>query len=113
MTRRRPQAPPGVLEAINMAAIGQFQSERVQWLHLGFTPFTGLDPACEVRSASPFVARAVRVLSAHGGAIYPARSQLAYKEKWAPHAVLPDYLAFQGRPRPGAIWRLLRTANAI
>ena len=48
-----------------------------------------------------------------GGAVVPAATQLAYKQKWGPHTVLPEYIAFQGRPRPGAVWRLMRTANAV
>jgi hypothetical protein len=45
--------------------------------------------------------------------VYPARSQLSYKEKWAPHAVLGEYVAFSGRVRLGPIWQLLRLSNAV
>ncbi|KAA2250948.1 DUF2156 domain-containing protein [Solihabitans fulvus] len=113
LSRRRPEVPPGVMEAINVTAIEAFQSEKSPWLHFGFTPFTSLDPEHEVASASRFVSRIVRLLAEHGDAVYPARQQLAYKEKWAPHAVLPEYIAFQGRPKLGAIWRLLRLTNAV
>jgi lysylphosphatidylglycerol synthetase-like protein (DUF2156 family) len=113
LSRRRMDVPPGVMEAINSTAIGTFQQEQVSWLHFGFTPFVGLDPALEVGAASPLVSRIVRLLAEHGNAVYPAASQLAYKEKWSPHAVLPEYLAFQGRPRVGAVYRLLRVTNAL
>jgi len=113
LSRRRLDVPPGVMEAINSTAIDMFQQEQVPWLHFGFTPFVGLDPALEVGAASPLVSRIVRLLAEHGNAVYPAASQLAYKEKWSPHAVLPEYLAFQGRPRIGAVYRLLRVTNAL
>jgi len=113
LSRRRLDVPPGVMEAINSTAIDVFQHEQVPWLHFGFTPFVGLDPALEVGAASPLVCRIVRLLAEHGNAVYPAASQLAYKEKWSPHAVLPEYLAFQGRPRVGAVYRLLRVTNAL
>ncbi|WRZ87648.1 DUF2156 domain-containing protein [Streptomyces sp. NBC_01007] len=113
LTRRRVEAPPGVMEAINSTAIETFSAERASWLHLGFTPFVGLDPVHETPGASPTVGRIVRFLAAHGEKVYPSRTQLAYKEKWAPHAALPEYIAFSGRPGLGAILRLMRVANAI
>ncbi|MCF2436151.1 hypothetical protein LV779_24565 [Streptomyces thinghirensis] len=45
--------------------------------------------------------------------IYPAASRLEYEQKWAPHVVLPEYIAFRGRLRPGAVWQLLRATNAL
>jgi lysylphosphatidylglycerol synthetase-like protein (DUF2156 family) len=113
LSRRHPDAPPGVMEAVNATAIDVLRAEGVAWLHFGFTPFTGLDPAVETATARPLVSRLVRLLAAHGERIYPARTQLDYKEKWGPHAVLPEYIAFHGRPRLGAVWQLLRVTNAI
>jgi lysylphosphatidylglycerol synthetase-like protein (DUF2156 family) len=113
LSRRLPDAPPGTMEAVNLTAIERFRDEGAAWLHFGFTPFTSLDPGLEAASASRVVARLVRLLADHGEFVYPARTQLAYKEKWGPHAVLPEYIAFQGRPRAGAVWQLLRTANVF
>lgn len=113
LSRRRPDVPPGVMEAINVTAINTFIDEGARWLHFGFTPFTGLGAEHEVPSCSGAVRRVVGLLARHGGAVYPAVTQLAYKEKWGPHAVLPEYIAFQGRPSLGAIWRLMRVANAV
>lgn len=113
LSRRLPEVPPGVMEAINVTAIERFQAEKAGWLHFGFTPFTGLDPALDPDCASPFAARIVRFLAAHGEHVYPAKTQLAYKEKWQPHLVLPEYLAFQGRPRLGGIWQLMRVTNSV
>ncbi|WP_329110221.1 DUF2156 domain-containing protein [Micromonospora sp. NBC_01699] len=113
LTRRRPDAPPGVMEAVNAAAIETFRAEGCRWLHLGFTPFTGLDAEHAVDSGSPLVDRIIRFLATHGEPVYPARTQLAYKQKWGIATVLPEYVAFQGRPRPGAVWRLLRVTNSI
>ncbi|MFJ9692874.1 bifunctional lysylphosphatidylglycerol flippase/synthetase MprF [Kitasatospora sp. NPDC101183] len=113
LTRRRREAPPGVMEAINAQAVQTFCEDGAGWLHLGFTPFTGLDPQHEVASASPMVAKVVRFLAEHGEKVYPSATQVAYKEKWDPHTVLPEYLAFDGGASLGAILGLMRLTNAI
>ena len=111
--RHADSVPPGVMEAVNAAAIERFRSEGAAWLHFGFTPFTGLDPAYEADTASNIVGRIVRLLARRGEMVYPSKTQLAYKEKWGPHVVLPEYIAFQGRVRLGGIWQLMRTTNAV
>jgi lysylphosphatidylglycerol synthetase-like protein (DUF2156 family) len=113
LSRRLPDAPPGVMEALNATAMERFVGDGAGWLHFGFTPFTGLDDEHELPGASRKFTRFARLLADRGQAIYPAASQLEYKEKWAPHAVLPEYIAFLGRPRIGAVWRLLRATNAV
>jgi lysylphosphatidylglycerol synthetase-like protein (DUF2156 family) len=113
LSRRRPDAPPGVMEALNATVIERLTAEGAQWLHFGFTPFTSLAEEHEVPGASRSFARFARLLATRGQAIYPAASQLEYKEKWAPHAVLPEYIAFKGRPRLGAVWQLLRATNSV
>jgi lysylphosphatidylglycerol synthetase-like protein (DUF2156 family) len=113
LSRRRPDVPPGTMEAINASAIEVFRAANARWLHYGFTPFTGLDPAVELPGSSPMVRRFIRFLGAHGAAVYPAQSQVAYKEKWGEQLVIPEYLAFYGRPRMGAIWQILRTTKSI
>ncbi|MBD0421453.1 DUF2156 domain-containing protein [Streptomyces sp. TRM S81-3] len=113
LSRRRPDAPPGVMEALNATVMDRLTEEGAGWLHFGFTPFTGLDPQLELPDSSRLFTRFARVLAERGSAIYPAASQLEYKEKWAPHAVLPEYIAFRGRPRLGAVWQLLRATNAV
>ncbi|MEU6101239.1 bifunctional lysylphosphatidylglycerol flippase/synthetase MprF [Streptomyces flaveolus] len=113
LSRRRPDAPPGVMEALNATVVERLTADGAGWLHFGFTPFTGLDPQHELPGASRTFTRFARLLAEHGDAIYPAASQLEYKQKWAPHVVLPEYIAFRGRPRTGAVWQLLRATNAV
>ncbi|MER7399506.1 DUF2156 domain-containing protein [Streptomyces sp. NPDC000151] len=113
LSRRRPDAPPGVAEAVNSHAIEVFRGEGARWLHFGFTPFTGLDPACEVPGHSPAFRWLVGKLWERGGAVYPARSQLAYKEKWAPDVVIPEYIAFCGRASVRSLIHVFRAANAL
>ncbi|MFI1353159.1 bifunctional lysylphosphatidylglycerol flippase/synthetase MprF [Streptomyces sp. NPDC020898] len=113
LSRRRADAPPGTMELLNSTAIERMTGEGSEWLHFGFTPFVGLDPEREVPGGSGMVARVVRFLGEHGERVYPAAAQLEYKEKWAPHVVLPEYIAFQGGVRPGALWRLGRATNAL
>jgi lysylphosphatidylglycerol synthetase-like protein (DUF2156 family) len=113
LSRRIPDAPPGVMEAINMQAITKFQEEGVDWLHFGFTPFAGLDAEAEVSSASGIVTRIVRLLAEHGRVVYPADSQVDYKNKWCPDVVEPEYLGFHKTVSPTAIWKLLRITRSI
>ena len=113
LSRRIPDAPPGVMEAINMHAIVTFQQEGADWLHFGFTPFVGLSAKAEVSSASGIVARIVRLLAEHGRVVYPADSQLDYKNKWCPDVVAPEYLGFHNTVSPAAIWKLLRITRSI
>jgi lysylphosphatidylglycerol synthetase-like protein (DUF2156 family) len=113
LSRRVPDTPPGVMEALNSTAMGVFREEGAQWLHFGFTPFTTLRPEHELPSHSPITARFMKFLAEHGESVYPSKSQLAYKEKWGPHLVLPEYLAFEGGVRPGAIWEILRVTKSI
>ncbi len=60
LSRRRPTGPPGVMEAINAAAIEAFRAEGVPWLHFGFTPFTGLSADLEHPSRERLVPPARR-----------------------------------------------------
>ncbi|MCT2582799.1 DUF2156 domain-containing protein [Actinophytocola gossypii] len=113
LSRRRPDAPPGVMEAVNTSAIETFLAEGASWLHFGFTPFTGLDPACEDPSASRWFRWLVGQLAVRGAAVYPAATQLAYKRKWAPHAVLPEYVAFSHGASLSAFVQVFRAANAL
>jgi lysylphosphatidylglycerol synthetase-like protein (DUF2156 family) len=119
LTRRAPDAPPGTMELIVHTAVEQFRAEQSRpghtaYLHFGMTPFTGLDDAHEVPGhASRGAAWVVRILAEHGKKIYPAADQVAYKLKWAPDVVLPEYVAFAGRVRAGAVWQLLRVTRAV
>jgi lysylphosphatidylglycerol synthetase-like protein (DUF2156 family) len=113
LSRRIPDRTPGVMEAINHAAIEKFTAEGVPWLHFGFTPFTSLDDGLEVPGRSPGFTQFMHLLWAHGEAVYPAQTQLAYKQKWAPDVVLPEYVAFHGRPSIAAFAHVFRACNAF
>lgn len=113
LSRRQPDGPPGVMEAINSAAIDTFRAEGAPWLHFGFTPFTGLSAEHEVAGASRSFRWLVEQLGARGAAVYPAQSQLAYKAKWAPQLVLPEYIAFSGRASLSGFLQVFKAANAL
>ncbi len=113
LSRRRPDAPPGVLELLVATAVDAFRSEGAGFLHFGMTPFTGLDPAHEVEGASPTTTRIMHLLAEKGAFVYPAADQLAYKEKWALDLVEPEYIAFQGRLSLGSLVALLRVTNSV
>lgn len=113
LSRRIPSKVPGIMEAINRTAIDTFTAEGVPWLHFGFTPFTGLDPAVEMPGHSPGFQRLMALLWEHGEAVYPAQSQLAYKEKWNPHLMLPEYVAFPHRASVTGLAHIFRASNAL
>jgi lysylphosphatidylglycerol synthetase-like protein (DUF2156 family) len=113
LSRRTPGVPPGTMEAINLYAVASFQREATEWLHFGFTPFTGLSPEGQMPAASRITDWFIRFLADHGDPVYPSSTQLAYKDKWAPQLVLPEYLAFHGRARFSAIWQILRVTKSI
>ena len=113
LSRRLPDAPPGVLELIVVTAVEQFQAEGASYLHFGFTPFTSLSEVHEVTGASGITARILKFLAAHGAAIYPAADQLAYKQKWGLDLVQPEYIAFQGGISLRRVWALLRVTSAV
>ena len=111
LTRRLPDAPPGTMELINWTALMRFQEEGIDNLNFGFTPFVGMN--AEVEGHSPAVSRVMRFLAEHGSAIYPSKAQEAYKTKWQPTSIDPEYMAFQGRFRVSYLWHLLRVTRAV
>jgi lysylphosphatidylglycerol synthetase-like protein (DUF2156 family) len=113
LSRRTPDAPPGTMELVIHTAIERFRSEGVGYLHFGLTPFSGLDGAHELPERSGAANRIVRLLAAHGKHVYPAADQVAYKEKWGPDLIQPEYVAFSHGVTAGAVWSLLRLTNAI
>lgn len=113
LSRRMPDAPPGVMEAINARAIEAFRAEGVRCLHFGFTPFTGLAPGHALGTAHPRVDRLFGWLARKGNFLYPAQSQLEYKMKWNPTYLVPDYIAFENRVSPSLVFSLATVANLI
>ena len=113
LSRRRPDAPPGVLELVVVTAVDRFGSEGASHLHFGFTPFTSLSSEHEVPGASRVATRLVRFLADHGSLVYPASDQLAYKEKWGPDLVQPEYIGFQHGISPRPLWNLLRVTGVL
>lgn len=113
LSRRQPDTIPGVMEAINRAAIEVFQSEQTPWLHFGFTPFTELTGQPRFPGHSRAFHWFMEHLWAHGEAVYPAQSQFAYKQKWAPNVVLPEYVAFQHGASIPAQVHIFRACGAV
>ncbi|MHC5907931.1 bifunctional lysylphosphatidylglycerol flippase/synthetase MprF [Streptomyces sp. S6] len=113
LSRRLPGGSPGLMEAVNAHAIEIFRAEGVPWLHFGFTPFTGLDAGAELPGHSPAFSWLMHFLWAEGGALYPAQTQLAYKEKWGPELSIPEYVAFQGQASLPSFAHIFRACNSF
>jgi lysylphosphatidylglycerol synthetase-like protein (DUF2156 family) len=113
LSRRQPDSPPGVMEAINKMAIEKFQAEGVPWLHFGYTPFSGLSTAHELPGYSRAFQWFMTDLWTNGGHIYPAQTQYAYKEKWKQDVILPEYIAFQHGASIPALVHVFRACNAV
>ncbi|HXL17315.1 MAG TPA: DUF2156 domain-containing protein, partial [Streptosporangiaceae bacterium] len=113
LSRRQPDSPPGVMEAINKVAIEKFQGEGVEWEHFGFTPFTALSAERQFPGYSRAFHWFMAELWANGKDIYPAQTQYAYKEKWKQDAILPEYIAFQHGASIPALVHIFRACNAV
>lgn len=113
LSRRRPHATPGTMELAIVTAVERFRDEGAGYLHFGLTPFTGLAQGHELASRSRVAAAFVRLLADHGSKIYPAADQVAYKQKWAPDIVQPEYVAFDGGVSLRSVWALLRLTNTL
>lgn len=114
LSRRMPDAPPGVMELINATAMERFVSEGAPRLHFGLTPFLGVDEAHDnAPGRSEVVSWLVKQLALRGQAIYPARTQVAYKSKWRPTIIEPEFIAYQGRFRLSCLWQLLKVTQSI
>jgi lysylphosphatidylglycerol synthetase-like protein (DUF2156 family) len=109
LTRRLPDAPPGVLELVNATAAARFAGEGAAFLHFGLTPFV-VDEV-EPDADSPTLARAIRLLGRHAF-FYPARTQADYKLKWAPDVIEREWIAFES-VHPGAVWALLAATRSL
>jgi lysylphosphatidylglycerol synthetase-like protein (DUF2156 family) len=113
LSRRVPDGTPGIMEAVNATAMAAFREEGAQWLHFGFTPFTGLSDDHATATESRWFRWLVTQLGERGAAVYPAATQLAYKRKWAPHAVIPEYVAFENHPSLYGFLHIFKAANAL
>jgi lysylphosphatidylglycerol synthetase-like protein (DUF2156 family) len=90
------------------------QEEGAAYFHLGFTPFAQVDrPASPAVPHSRVGAVLLRLLAEHGDALYPTSGAVAWKRKWQPTTVAPEYIAFPARLRPGAVAQLLRLTNVV
>jgi lysylphosphatidylglycerol synthetase-like protein (DUF2156 family) len=113
LSRRSPRAPVGTHELINLTALTRFGEEGAGWLHLGLAPFVGLADEHELPCASAALGYAARRMAKYGHRLYPARTQEAFKLKWAPHVSEPEYIAFQDRVRVAAVWHLMRATRVV
>ena len=107
LTRRRPDAPPGVMELIVAETMDRLRPRMAPAPTPGRAGCTSDSPRSSAwtsehrvaDSRSPPSMPCIGLLARHGEKLYPAADQVAYKLKWRPHLVQPDYLAFHGRPR--------------
>lgn len=114
LTRRTPAAPPGTIEAVFAHALDAFQAEQVGWLHLGLTPWAGLDRALDLPGvANKLLVRAGEGLAKHGQMVYPVASQASFKLKWLPQVARPEYIAFTPKVRASALYAFGRLTRIV
>lgn len=114
LTRRHADAPPGVMDMINMTAIARFQQEATRHLHFGLSPFAGLNPQRDcVEGRSWLLTQIAKGIYRHGACIYPAMQQEQYKRKWHPHFARPEYVGFEGGFSLVGLWRLMQLTRTI
>jgi len=114
ITRRQVDAPPGVMDLINMTAIERFQQEGIDHLHFGLSPFAGLTAQRDcVEGRSRLLSRLAALIATHGDFIYPSKTQEQYKLKWHPHYVAPEYIGFEGGFSLIGLWRLMQLTKTV
>jgi lysylphosphatidylglycerol synthetase-like protein (DUF2156 family) len=114
LTRRRPDAPPGAIEHVFFEAGQRLGADGAEWMHLGLTPFVGLEDGHEIEDAhSRLLGTVVRWIGAHADWLYPSAGQVAFKLKWRPTLVTPEYVAVPGGPRLRDCLALARATNAL
>jgi lysylphosphatidylglycerol synthetase-like protein (DUF2156 family) len=113
LTRRRPDAPPGVIEHIFLEAAQHLAADGAAWMHLGLTPFVGLDSEHDLGAANPMLDKLMRWIGGHAPWLYPSAGQVAFKLKWRPQLVTPEYIAVPGTPRLRDALCLARATNAV
>jgi lysylphosphatidylglycerol synthetase-like protein (DUF2156 family) len=113
LSRRRPDGPPGVMELLNVTAIERLRAEGTAWLHFGLTPLVGLEGESTEAGGSAWVSALLGWLGSRGDALYPARSQAAFKRKWGTQVEELEYFAYEGRYRLSSMYRLLQVTRSI
>ncbi len=112
LTRRTAEAPVGTIEAINMHAIRVLAAEGHQWLHLGLTPFVGVDSSSTLKE-SRRLSRLMSLLANHGERLYPARSQERFKLKWNPHVIEPEFISVHPDVTVGSLYDLIKMVHIL
>lgn len=114
LSRRTPDAPPGVMELLDVTAIERVRAEGAGWLHFGLTPLVGLEREAELGGGgSAFASWALRWLAAHGEGVYPAQGQAAYKRKWGALVEEPELFAYEGRYRLSSAYGLMKVTRCL
>lgn len=112
LSHRLPDAPRGAVEAVFSTSVEAFQADGAEWLHFGLTPFAGLNPDHAIADAqNRHLSRLLQVLAENKRLVYPTASQAAFKLKWRPHVVRPEYVAFDQSSTPGVLWSVVRLAS--
>lgn len=102
LMRRGPEAPPGTMEALIVAAIADFATRGVVSASLGGVPLAG------TTGSDDRIDMMLGWMYEHGGGLYDAKSLYAFKAKFAP-AWEPMYLLY----RTGADLPRIATAAAL
>lgn len=119
LMRRRPDAPPSVMDLLFLSLIERFRAEGLTGMNLGLAPLANIE-------GDTMADRALRLLYERGEEAFHFRGLQTFKQKWLPRWE-PRYLVYRSelqlpelavavtragelpRPAPGLV---VRTANA-
>ncbi|MGH8002476.1 MAG: phosphatidylglycerol lysyltransferase domain-containing protein [Brasilonema sp.] len=114
LSRQRKNAPMGTLPLINLEAIEEFIKAEEDHLNFGFTPLADLSQEWKLEGKqSRIFASVAQFLQKYGDAIYPSQGQRQYKISWRPNIIKPEYIAFQGGFKIGALLSFLKITHSL
>lgn len=90
LARRRPDAPRGTMEVLDVETLGMLKNEHAQAVSFGFCPLEHVPPG----ESHPLVMQAFKFAARRAVGNYNAVGIAAYKKKFAPDIWEPRYLVF-------------------
>ncbi len=108
VTRRRSDAPQGVLEKIIFDSFMKFNQEGVEWGNLGTMPLANINAKDE---EIKWAANVLCYIYKNFNSLYGFKSLYQAKEKYTPTHRLPRYLVYYPKFTPKLVYSIMRVKN--